>query len=625
MRATRRYHETSLSPTAQTIFPANHRMSMKGARYSLRPTTATRRVPHTMGRKKGKQSGNFHRKKLNAEHHHKLYTENASEANYYRNPVSRCVLGKGLGYRNAVAASNDSVGRWDSKGRRSNGDKWSSIFTNRSPTERVTSINTRSRHDQGLAHLRHLLEDRRTEDRFHDRQFRLAVQRSRIRDARSDYPDAITNDSANNSASASLKAQQNSCRKERNEPGWIISQRDDVIGECEQQASSSKQDNSHHYSNIDYMDKQQHEGQHRVPSLQSLAARVLGPLLPIYVAACGHDFIGECLKSASPEILAQLSIALAKSSMDYERNREETIYATTDGVVKALVHSGLASGLVLKGAPLVCTNDVDTIEVENDKIDTRWLSDHGLLALCPRLLPQMNVSNDAYNDDWETLDVDLDLTSRMAGCFHLKRLELIDIPLCKIAAQGGISLRALRHVFQSCPGITHLSLSGCFYNWADMGSMRQASEDVSLLVCGTELISQTSAGSNDIHISELGHFDPGYGCEQTREKILGLHQLLPELQVIDLSHCSWVTPMMILRFLLQCRDRTAKLDHSKSESIINSNCWELKNGDECVNLLSICLRQIGVLGCNLSTADINMIEEWISHSLFGSVKIIKNI
>jgi hypothetical protein len=571
-----------------------------------------------MGRKKGKQSGDFHCKKLNAEHLHKIYIDNAAEANRYRNPVSSNILGKGLGYRSATA-TNESVGRWDTNGRSCNQDKWSSIFANRSSTRSTAPLYAGTRQNQnaarGLAHLRHLLEDRRTEDRFHDRQFRLALQRSRLRESHLSFGTGIRESTEyNNKISTS-----DGISAERNEPGWIISQFYDAKSESiyEYQPSS----NLHRYKNINHLIT---KDMSRVPTLQSLAAQVLGPLLPVYVAACGHEFIGECLKSASPEILAQLSISLAKSSLGSDEN--EATFATTDGVVKALVHSGVATGLVLKGAPLAIPDDCQLNGgegyEENDNLDTRWLSNQGLLALCPRLLPQMDVSPDAYNDDWETLDVDLDLTARMAGCLHLRCLELIDIPLCSPMAQGGITLVTLRHVLQSCPGITHLGLAGCFYNWADMGSACQVNEDVSLLLCGTKLISQTSSEKDSDHQAnqQLSKYDFSFDGDNVYE-MKGVHQMLPELQVLDVSHCTWVTPMMVFRLLLQYREGGIKCEHTSK-----TDDWAIKCADQTSEVRSqISLEQLSVMGCNLTSDDINMIKEWISHSLFGSVKLLTSL
>ncbi len=72
-----------------------------------------------------------------------------------------------------------------------------------------------------------------------------------------------------------------------------------------------------------------------IPTLQTLAAQRVGPLLPMYVAACGHEYVGSALQSVSSDILCETSIALASS--------EATI---SDGILRALVHSGGVSRLV---------------------------------------------------------------------------------------------------------------------------------------------------------------------------------------------------------------------------------------------------------------------------------------
>ncbi|KAL7516105.1 hypothetical protein ACHAWX_001159 [Stephanocyclus meneghinianus] len=622
-----------------------------------------------MVRKKGKQCGIFHCKKLNAEYHHKLFVDNASEADQYRNPVSKNILGKGLGYRSATTCNN-SVGRWDSNGHSCRGDKWSSIFANR-PSAESSLITTRSStsntsHNQnaarGLAYLRHLLEERRSEDRVHDRQHRLALQQSRIRDAHL----SAGSTARNNTVVEEMQFNQSMSEKLRNEPGWLLSHSFESSFDPKHSSQSmgrhSSPDNLHQNDVLDNstVTRNQYSTENSIPSLQSLTAQVLGPLLPVYVAACGHEYVGECLKSASPEIIAMLSVSLARSSSEYYRQDDAMVYATTDGTAKALACSGVATGLVLKGAPLVMSkyhkvNDQENID-DND--DTRWLSDQGLLALRPRLLPQTTKKDDATsfagienNDDWETLNVDFDLSTRMAGCFHLTRLELVDIPLqCLPCTRGGITLRALRTVLQSCPGITHLSLAGSFCNWANSGSnlpprvfraARDASEDVSILLCGTastlSRVQTWTANSRD----QLGQYDYDHYSDEACD-IMGLHQLLPELRVLDVSSCSWITPTMIFRFLLQCRDEMTRVYNvSTSAQSSDGDEWEQKyavagNGRvdkisgasdsvSTQHLPSISLQLLSVMGCNFSWADAHMIEEWVNSNLSGNLGLLTGL
>ena len=184
--------------------------------------------------------------------------------------------------------------------------------------------------------------------------------------------------------------------------------------------------------------------------------------------------------------------------------------------------------------------------------------------------------DDDVGDDWESLDYDMGLNSRMMGCFHLRRLELIDIPLARSGGKGGIAVMALRTVLRSCSNLTHLSLGGCFRNWADVGgrsSMSPSSstavvagglDDVGILLCGNRglgdltrsVISLSRHHGNDdgtiarllpqLMLHDVFHEDFDDGGSD----VPGLDELLPDLKVLDVSYCGWVTPGMIVRYLL---------------------------------------------------------------------------
>merc|ERR1719221_1393136 len=80
--------------------------------------------------------------------------------------------------------------------------------------------------------------------------------------------------------------------------------------------------------------------------------------------------------------------------------------------------------------------------------------------------------------------MDYDFGLSAAGCFRLKRLELIDVPLARSSAAGGVALDVLRAVLRSLSGLTHLSLSGSFCNWDDAPSFG-GSGDTGMLLCGS--------------------------------------------------------------------------------------------------------------------------------------------
>ena len=122
-----------------------------------------------MGRKKGKQAGDFDSKSQHALFRHTVLVDHASEADRYRNPTAD--LGRGHGYRNNAplhdARTAGASGRWSRSGHSyGGGDKWSAVF--RSSPDTVAApdgSSISSTHRAGLSRLRFLLEERRSEDR----------------------------------------------------------------------------------------------------------------------------------------------------------------------------------------------------------------------------------------------------------------------------------------------------------------------------------------------------------------------------------------------------------------------------------------------------------------------------
>jgi len=578
-----------------------------------------------MGRNKGKQCGEFDRKCQNAHHRHTVYVDRASEANRYRNPMQ---IGSGQGYRNNAAPCNDSIDRssgyWHRNGSAyGGGDKWSSIFTSNRSSNVQSSSRSIAAATMGLSHLRHLLEDRQIEDRVHDRQHRLRLQRSRL------LIESYNNDMIQKSTSTK------SAEKDRHEAGWLLS-----------------------YDK----DESQHNTTNSIPSLQQLAAQQLGPILPIYCASLGNEFVGEALKSVSADILSQLSISLAKNN-----------YHPTDGVVKALAHSGVLSEVVLRGAPLPSLSD-ETSDHDKDECndDARWLGDSGILSLCPRILPTENIDGDISpsidydsdtssheHDDWERIDFDIGLNTRMTGCFHLKRLELIDIPLRQYNSgeshfRGGISIQALREVLRSCSNITHLSLSRCFMNWETeclSSVLPEETDNINMFLGGNpsltslahsiKVLSKLNQSDSEVkHILPQLLFHQMFENNDKQNGISGLADLLPELEVLDLSNCSWVSRIMIIQFLLKVWERSITTDSDDSISSKES-IWEDKvcgdedfnssintSQDQTTSVGTPSLKHINIRGCTgllpESSSLPSWIDEWRGHGLFNGIEISTN-
>lgn len=516
-----------------------------------------------MGHKKGKQAGEFTSKRANSLHRY-LLNDYASEADEFRNPVR------------ATFRAED-LGRWHKDGTGIGGrDKWSTLFS-KSPSSYSSSLQTNNARllsnnnsaavGRRLAHLRFLLEERRLEDRIDDRQLRLRLQRQRIQNvhhAGRDY--CCANDVPD---------------KERNEIGWLLRQHHDNI-------------------NIHKSDKDS-----SIPTLQTLAAQRLGPVLPMYVAACGHEYVGNALQSVSSDTVCETSIALASST-------EATI---TDGVLKALVHSGVASRLVLKGTETPfddeCTKIDDCDRDDADEDDIHLLSDVGLLSIIPRIHPisdngatlddNDNENEDSSYDNWETIVHDI----TTVGCIHLTRLELIDIPLhsgSSSSSSGGISVDALRNVLKSCPGITHLSLSGCFSNWHQNTVLIDQAEDLNMLICGSfsatnvlNFMQQVKNGDQECSMPQFSDHIRSY----EGESVLGLDDMLPDLKVLDLSYCSFLTADALKLLLLKCIQRAS------------------------VTQTSTTIRHVNILGCDslVSPSFLNLLDCWKRVGLLEGIEV----
>jgi hypothetical protein len=132
-------------------------------------------------------------------------------------------------------------------------------------------------------------------------------------------------------------------------------------------------------------------------------------------------------------------------------------------------------------------------------------------------------------------------------------------------------------VLRSCSSLTHLSLAGCFCNWEDVGGGRPSGpeDDVGVLLCGSRSLASLTRSvvalgrldgdDDDDDDGEIVHLLPrlmphdGVFRENfdgwRGDGVPGLDELLPELRVLDVSHCGWVTPGAIVRYLLNVRRR----------------------------------------------------------------------
>lgn len=158
------------------------------------------------------------------------------------------------------------------------------------------------------------------------------------------------------------------------------------------------------------------------------------------------------------------------------------------------------------------------------KSKSNKLTDKAINGLTPRLL---NASGDADDcKDWEeTIN-----EPEVIGCMNLRRLELLD-------AQA-ISFEAMGNFLRFSPCITHLSISNSFDN-----------------VTGPRLLLDDSSN---------------------------LFSLLPRLQLLDLSHCSWLDDSILAHTFSRLLD--------ESHRVLNTLILVSVSG--CPKVTKACLRKL---------------------------------
>ena len=224
-----------------------------------------------------------------------------------------------------------------------------------------------------------------------------------------------------------------------------------------------------------------------VESLEDKCLKVLSRFIMEYLEAMGREDLHGALSLLPPETLTALSIAVSQGK----------------GISNDLAY---CIGKHAHVEELSFRSNTQTMVGDSHN----WLTDEGLFELVPRP-PSKNQHNedfqdilddweDTYNkqfsdnndDDWENRHaLTLDALQQLDGVnVGLKRLELVD---CLY-----LSSKSVVALLDKCPCITHLSLSGSI----------QAIDD------GVEVMQ-------------------------------ALPELLPELQVLDVTRCSWVTGSLL--------------------------------------------------------------------------------
>ena len=128
-------------------------------------------------------------------------------------------------------------------------------------------------------------------------------------------------------------------------------------------------------------------------------------------------------------------------------------------------------------------------------------------------------------------------TITMDGCnINLRRLELLDLSGNTIPTADTI----LRW-FEICSGITHLSLAGSF--------SPIPSHPIITTVSSSSFSVARSHPNNNNNENRYDHHH--YHHSIGRQILLSIPQLLPHLEVLDVTRCLWVTESLLTQFLEQ--------------------------------------------------------------------------
>lgn len=459
-----------------------------------------------MGRKKGRQRGDFATKAQSAAQR-TLVRERASEADVDRRP-----------YRGGWSASSSLPSSPSSSFTSSAQLSKSGIRAGAS-----SATGERPRITVSVTQLQGILAERRLQDRALDGEMRrfLAQQGTTVRSEAAGRYAALMRLREGGVGGSEEGAACGDASTPRHEPGWLLTYEhgtdfvpnefaatarstggESVEGELDASVGGGTSEGA------SCSDPGRTRRRRHPPSLQCMCVSALAPALDDYVESCGPDAVRSVLDLMPSHVLADLSALYCG-----------TTGGAGDDMAAVLGCHGQAERLALH-APAVEDSDDDEEEDghgddDNDRERAphrgyRHMSDAGVLSLIPRLVSAAGAGTVEYAydapDSWEDLDVDysapaatLVSPARLEGCTNLRRLEL--------CGARRLSALALSSLLRRCSRITHLSLSG---------TLDAESGPASLL-------------------------DPNDG----------IAALLPELRVLDLSRCGWLTDGILVAFLFR--------------------------------------------------------------------------
>jgi hypothetical protein len=233
-----------------------------------------------------------------------------------------------------------------------------------------------------------------------------------------------------------------------------------------------------------------------------------------------------------------------------------TIHSLTDhGLSELIPQFSIHNSERNENDVLECWEDVDS-EDDDDHNNNNNNSDHGINTPAFVTATTTVTTNDRSGRSTNgSIDRPLIFSPPVGvmGCnIRLRRFELID---CHT-----ISPSMVAKLLSKCSGITHLSLAGSFLHRHDDQYDDQYDDD------GGD--DATTNDRNHNNISNAGNV--GTCVWWSRETLLRhLPSILPNLQVLDITRCPWVTPIlinsMVHQYIHQRRQKQPRHHHQQEQ------------------------------------------------------------
>ena len=285
-----------------------------------------------------------------------------------------------------------------------------------------------------------------------------------------------------------------------------------------------------------------------IPTLQQLCIQSLALHLQQYINACGEEYILNRLSLLPSSIISALSVSCrdVTDQMAYVMGKQSHVEALVLCAMSQTHKSDeMKENETLNHGGTICNRN--EIHILNSRSNWNFTED-GLLSLIPSYNDEESITLDCWEEN-EIQDDQIILSSNQQQK-HLKRLELRNF---QTESGGGTnSMNCIIAFFQAHSHITHLSLCQSFN-----------------AISGPQLLLLDE--NNDC-------YDPNQKTNNFNDGTTIL-SILENLQVLDLSGCTWVH-FDLLRLFLQ-RMLNKKSYHMSLQLIVVDQCCSYLNQGGC--------------------------------------------